>query len=127
MNKKGFSLIELLGVLCVLGILACIVAVPVTKSIKDANINACKSQFQTVIEAAKQWGNENIYSLPDDINETSTVSILTLKEAGLLENDLKNPIDKSNIDDTIVVNIKKTGKRRWEYSINEDVVNTNCK
>lgn len=127
MNREGFSLIELLGVISVLAVLSLIIAVPVTDSIKKSNIEACKSQLKTIIKASELWGKENIYSLPAEINEEKTITISQLKTDGFLENDLKNPINKQEFPDSIEIKITKTGKLNWEYSFKEDLNKKYCK
>lgn len=127
MNRNGFSLVELLGVISVLAILSLIVAVPVTDSIKKSNIEACKAQLETIIKASELWGKENIYSLPEEINSEKVITVSILKEDGFLDQSIKNPIDKQEFPDNIEIKIKKVGKLNWEYSFNEDLEDKYCK
>lgn len=127
MNREGFSLVELLGVISIIAILSLIIAVPVTDSIKKSNIEACKSQLKTIIKASELWGKENIYSLPSEINGEKVITIGNLKEDGFLDKSLKNPIDKKEFPDNIEIKIKKIGKLNWEYSFKEDLNSKYCK
>lgn len=127
MKQKGFTLIELLGVISLLAVIALLASAPVTKLIKDSNRKACEKQFDTIITAAKLWGNETVLDLPDVIGQSTTVSVDTLKKAGYLEKELKNPLTKEDIPIDIQVKVIKKGKKYWEYSFVEDVKHTYCK
>ncbi len=126
MNKRGFSLVELLAVVSILAIIAFIVSVPITKNIKEGNEKACRTQFETIIEAAKLWGNENIDLLPDNVNKKDTVTVETLKKEGFLVEDLINPATGEEISNDFVVFIEKTGNKRWKYTVDDNIVAAYC-
>ena len=127
MNKRGFSLVELLAVVSILAIIAFIVSVPITKNIKEGNEKACRSQFNSIIEAAKLWGNENVNLLPNDTNKKGTIKIATLKKDGFLSDDLQNPVTKEKISNDLIIYIEKVGNKRWNYTLDEEVVEDYCK
>lgn len=80
-NKKGFTLIELVVVIAILGILAGIALPRLTNIQKKASINADVSVATTIVNSAKLYIVEkNI--LEDEIKD---VKIPTLVKAGLMD------------------------------------------
>lgn len=118
-QKHGFTLVELLGVMTLLALLALIVAAPITRSIQDANQKTCEGQFKQIILAAKQWGEDHKLELPDVIGTSKEIHLIDLKKAGYVESDLKNPVTKELLDDQMLIAITKDGKKYWSYKLVE--------
>lgn len=117
MPKKGFTLVELLGVISVLAILALIVSAPVTKTIQEGNKKACESQVQNIETSAKMWGKDHLTSLPDILDSSININLGTLKAAGLVDKKIKNPLNKKALSDEMLIKITKKGKKYWEYKL----------
>ena len=98
MKNKGFTLIELVSVVVLLGIVA-VISVPVVKNItKDAKQKVLDKQINSVLESAKNWAIKNTDLLPET-GESTLVKIDTLKKEGFLENkEIINPVDKSEMN-----------------------------
>lgn len=115
MNKKGFSLVELLAVLIILALIGLITYPVITKSVKDYRRRLCNVALENIVDASKQWAGENMYKLPVDkktsdtycSNDGSDVCILlpTLIEQGYLKKDFKNPLTGLPFQDYIAVRI----------------------
>ena len=101
--NKGFTLIEVLGIIIVLSVISSIAVVTVDKNIKRGKVTICSTQEANIIESAKTY----LVDHPDQVNKRITVS--TLKNNGYLDQELKNPMtDKLYTDDTYV--LKNDGK-----------------
>lgn len=101
--KKGFTLVELLAVIVILGIIA-IIAVPVIVNlISDSKNKLHDEQVYQIENAAKKYAVENII-LDDENQEVIKVKITVLKNTGFLENKkIIDPIDNSEMDGCVVI------------------------
>lgn len=59
-NKKGFTLVELLAVIVVLGIIMVIVIPAVSNNSKTAKEAVLKTKVNLVVDQASIWGEDNI-------------------------------------------------------------------
>lgn len=97
MNKKGFTLVELLGVITVLAVIGLITMPIVNKTIKDSKQRAYNGQVEEIIKAAEDYSADNISKIPDgESNCPSTSPLLnlyidTLKEEGYIPENAKDP------------------------------------
>ncbi len=58
-NQKGFTMIELMVVVVIVGILAAIAIPLYGKYVKNARVTECTGRIGEVITAAKAWAQEN--------------------------------------------------------------------
>lgn len=116
MNKKGFTLIELIGVVTLLSIIALVVYPAVTTVIKNSKESAYQDQIEIVIKAAKQWGIDHSDELPDEGNVLS-LSMDTLLNGGYITNDdIIDPRETgTNLSGTIVIRYA-SNQYLYEYS-----------
>ncbi len=112
--KKGFTLVELLGVIIIISLLALLTSVAVTKLVKDSKQQISNVQINLIKSSAEMWGADNLDRLPNK-GECVYLSVSDLKNEGLLDNSEK-------LDDNIIVRIKnelnENGKEKLEYKIN---------
>ena len=104
--KKGFTLVEAISVIIIIGIIA-IIAFPITSStIKNSREKAYNAQKDIVVEASKKWAVKNVELLPSS-DESINVNITTLIEGGFIKNTenskLKNPIDNSDMEGCVYI------------------------
>lgn len=106
MKKKGFTLIELIATLIIVGIIALIAYPVVNSTIKNSKQKSYNAQVELIIEATKKLGLKNTDLLPED-DETSKIYLNTLIQEGLLKNvsneGLINPLDDTIMDGCVVI------------------------
>ena len=115
--KKGFTLIEVLAVVALLGVIALIAYPAVDKAIKDAREKSYNESINHIIDTAY------LYSSSTDIGYSTSYQALpieTLKNAGLLRNeDLKNPINDDVISGCVMYRWV-TAKKQYEFKYSAD-------
>lgn len=89
--KRGFTLIELMAVIIILGIVGMISVIAVDKVIKDNKGSLYNNQVVNIENAAKTWGTKHIKYLPENKDEAISIPLLVLKQDGILTKDIKDP------------------------------------
>lgn len=116
--KKGFTLIELLGVIVILGILVLVAFPPLLNQIKKSKNEINDATKALVIDAAKDYVEDNINNYDKTNGSTYCINISTLTENNYLNENLKNE-NLDNIDTSKKVKlIYKNNK--FEYEITNE-------
>ena len=118
--KKGFTLVEVLAIIVILGILAVIIAPVVQKGLNSNYDDVLEIQKKNIIKAAKDWSLEHPGRLPVNSGDVATISLGELKK-GYLDLDVKNP--KSNkiwVDSSYVLVTNDNGN--YTYKITNDTL-----
>ena len=103
--KKGFTLVELLGVILIMALLAIVMFPNIINHFFTTSEKLDKEIENMIIEAAKDYYADK----KDDIgNLDYCVTILNLQDAGLLAYDIKNSEGKI-LDSDRIVKIAKNG------------------
>ena len=118
MKKKGFTLVELLGVMTVLGIIALLIIPAVEKTISNSKKKGLENQKNTIISGAKSWMTDNKELVEDD---EVIVTVGDLKQEGYLEFNIKNPVTNKCISNNTEVLITIEGKK-YKYKINGSII-----
>ncbi len=121
-NKKGFTIIELIMVIVIISILS-LVLVPNIITFNNKNkIKSCESLEKNIISAAKIYVTNNKYDLGFDCNgEAKTILLQTLVDSGDLSSPITNPMTKDKIDlnKTITVTYDCTNKTfTYNFTLN---------
>lgn len=105
MNRKGFTLIELMMVIALIAVLSLILIPNIVTVIDKNNIEACKDIEENIKKAAKEYAITNKYDLGFTCSENKEVSLNYLIENGYLTNLNINPVTKEEINKDAIVNI----------------------
>ncbi|MBE6138723.1 MAG: type II secretion system protein [Firmicutes bacterium] len=89
--KRGFTLVELLAVIILLGALSLIVVPVVGKIIRENKEQAYQTNIQMIEAGARAWAAENVFTLPTSIDDYIDLTICDLEKSGKIEIDVKNP------------------------------------
>lgn len=118
MNKKAFTLVELLAVIIILGIIALIAVPTVFKIIDSSKDELYNDQIVQIENAAKRWTVENAYE-----EKSYKVTINELISGGYLEgtknNKVLDPRDKSEMTGCVIIDYDtNTNQYTYQYSDN---------
>lgn len=117
-NNRGFTLIELVSIMVILGILALIAVPSITKHVEESRKVAYEEQIERIISATKKYvleSDEFLYSNKDKIQITLT----KLKKDGYIEDeDLYNPITEKKLNGCVNIEYNSL-KETYSYSYNE--------
>ena len=84
--KRGFTLVELLAVLILLGVVSLIAIPSIGKILNRSREKARESTKNELIKAAKEYYADNIRELPDD-GSHKCLSVSEIEESGYISND----------------------------------------
>lgn len=105
MNKKAFTLVELLGVIVILGILGLVIIPKVGDSITNSQEQSYKAQETTIKKATNDFLMDNTDLL--ETNNTVTIKLGVLKQKGYLPVNIKNPKTHENFSNESRIVIEK--------------------
>jgi len=72
MKRKGFTLVELLVVITIIGLLAGLLLPAVFRALEQANQAACRSNLKQIGTACQTWATSHRQKWPDVLNDGST-------------------------------------------------------
>lgn len=96
MRNKGFTLVELLAVIIILGIIALITFPVIDNSIKKSKEEALKRTIDAIENASYRYSVENDIGYPDIANK-EVLKLEQLQDAGFLEKDIINPVTNDEL------------------------------
>ena len=115
MKTRAFTLVELLGVIVLLGILGVVIIPKVGDSITNSKETAFITQEEQIKKAAYDFIVDNV-ELFDNTN-TITIKLGVLKQKGYLPINIKNPKTRKNISNDSTITITKTNDK-FEIALN---------
>lgn len=104
-KKSGFTLIEIIVAIAILGIILLLVIPEMSKIVDDKKVSACNSISKTIEDAAQSYVYFNTDIVDSAIlsDNQFEISISALQSEGLLDTDLVNPITDENITGSIII------------------------
>lgn len=123
MNKKGFTLVEVLAVIVILSIIALIVFPEINKIMKNSKEKAYNTQIQSLEEAAQKFALKNTIYYPAPGARTC-LTLSQLKSAGEIEtDDITDPRDSTQKINGVIVITYSTEYNQYVYTYNETCPN----
>lgn len=110
MNKKGFTLIELMAVITILVIISLIIVPVIDRNVKKSKDDMYKIQIENIRMAGQGYFFDNILSRPKAGSHCS-VSLQVLVSEGYLSGDVVNPKNGESFGD-VYIQIKNTGTNK---------------
>lgn len=112
MNKKGFTLVEVMGVIVLLAAITLIALPVVDKQLKQGN----EELYESTIDSIE--GSLELYMSGIDLreNEYMKINLYQLKQTGLIDNDLKNPVTGEFLPNDMLITITNNNGA-LEYNI----------
>ncbi len=115
--KKGFTLVELLAVLIILGIILAIIIPVVNNVLNDSKKSAYDKQVDTLLDQALRYSTEN--KLGYENNNYKTLEFQDLLDYGLISELPLNPLDEELLEGCIVYSWKEENKQ-YEFLYDEN-------
>lgn len=114
MKEKGFTLVELLGVLVILFVIFLLVFPSVDNIITTGTETVYQTQINKILNAAYDLSLQNTNYLPNR-GEKNYMTLGELKYEGLIDVNIENPETNKKFEDNLVVSIYNVGTN-YEYS-----------
>ena len=114
-KNKGFSLVELLAVIVILGLIAAIGISATSYLIDRANKDKMDSQKNTVTMSAQSYMQNNKNLVPKIIGESKIIKISDLRKSNYLTEDIKNTKGESCMEKSYV-RVYKLSNSEYTYT-----------
>lgn len=116
-NKtKGFSLVEILAAIVILGLLSTIAIVSVNYILRKAEQEYYKSQKDEIILAAKSYTQDNRNALPKRVGMRTEIKLSTLQAKKYIGKVVDRHKNECDAEETIV-QVFKYDKTHYSYSV----------
>lgn len=122
MNKKGFTLIELITIISLLSIVGVILYPKINEAFKTSRADQLESVREDVLDAVDVYLNSKCGKSGYDLlieNDSVKVYLNSISECGLLDSEIYNPVsgDYFNINNEyVIVYIDEVGLIDYELS-----------
>lgn len=118
--KKGFTLIEMLGVVIILSLLVVVGNVAITSITKNAKVELSNVQIELIKESAKRLASDNVSYLPSK-NKCKFITLEELYDYDYFNNEVINPANNQAYEDIYVsvcaTQSETTNKLLYDYEI----------
>lgn len=112
MNKKAFTLIELLGSIVILGLIALVAFPAILNFLTSSQNNIDEAKKSVIIGAAKEYVNDNINSYKKESTLNKNIQTSTLISEGYITN--KDIINNSSYS-TTCTNVKVNSDKKYTF------------
>ena len=87
-NNKGFSMVEILAVVVILGVISTIGIVTITKLVDNSRIHYYQTQEEQLVLAAQSYANDNKNILPKTVGEMRIITLKELRENNYIKEEI---------------------------------------
>jgi len=135
MNKKGFTLVEVLAVIIILLVILSITMPITTSVINNSKNSAYRSQINKILSATYDFSLKNSEFLPN-YNKKIYITLSKLQKEGYISTSLTNPKTGESFSNDLVISISNVGsnykydndnailKGYYLYTVEFDLMNT---
>lgn len=117
--KKGFTLVELLGTITILGVIMLIVSPIARNIIESSKEELYEVQVANIEDALKNWVVDNSRLLPENEGETITITLGQLKAGGYVEAELRNPKNNKCFGNDMLLTVTRHQKN-YIYNVEDE-------
>lgn len=119
MNRKGFTLVELLAVIIILSVILMVVIPVVDKVVSGSKETAYNAQIERIKQGASDWAITNAKYLPNENGESIIIYLGELKAKGFIPLDIKNPKTNKIMSNNSTITITNNN---GDYSFDVNVI-----
>ena len=121
-NNKGFTLVELIGVIVILAAISLIAFPLILEQVRKTQTSLDRASEELIITSAELYVDKNQGVYPRIVGNVYCISLNTLVASGELKSSVVENIDKGNIkvNETVKVSVTAVG---YEFEL---VTSDNC-
>lgn len=123
MKNKGFTLVELLGVITILAMFGLIIIPTIDNVITNNKKKLYDVQIRNIKSGASNFVDEHFFDSSLDIPNGGSIGVRLgkLKELGYVDDNIKNPVSKKLFDDDMIILINYNNSS-FNYIVCDDGV-----
>lgn len=127
MNKRGFTLVELLATIVLLSIISVISYVSISSVIKKNKVNNCRNLIKSIEGASKEYVSDNRYNFTN--RDDKVITAEDLFRGNYLKNEIMDPFTNEKVNSE---NVKIIISLKSDYTIEKiqikgyDFFENNC-
>ena len=119
--KKGFTLVELIGVIIILGLIALIALPPILNAIREKESEISEASEEIIYNATSLYVSDNSNSFPKTNGNTFCVTLDTLTQGDYLPDVVYDAVSGDEVPLTNMVEVKYE-QDRFSYNLNNECV-----
>ena len=109
--KKGFTLVELMAVIIILGIVSVLIIPLIDRMVQSYRHSSYESQIRTIKLASKNYASDKLTIYPLKDGAAIFISLGQLKVEGYLPNSFSNPLTQDEFENNTLVKVMKKEKQ----------------
>lgn len=108
MKNRGFTLVELLGVVAILAMLGLIIVPVINNVLRENKENLYNVQIMNIESAVNNYVSDHVFDIDISVGSSKGISLGTLKSLGYVSSDIVDPITRQKFPDSMVIIISNT-------------------